>query len=252
MFAIRGLSAALLVLGLITACSETEGPSLLNQPNTPLSPDVLPRAGNLVGYWKMENNWNDSSGQNNHGAVAGGTPTFTTNAKVGTYAGNFDGSSYVSVPDSPSLGVTTSFTVMTWIYVSGPSSLNFWLFSKNAPGFGSGYGIAFDHNTAKIWPHLGINGGLHNPQSTGAVTYGQWNLITVTYDGSQIDIYLNGALDSTLSVAGTISTNNSPFYIANSPGSPGEYLDGRIDNLAIWNVALTPAEVQDIYVREFQ
>lgn len=245
------LPGLIIALALLVACGESDGPSLLGQSSPSPSPDILPRAGNLVGYWKMENNWNDSSGQGNHGAAASGTPSFSTNAKVGSYAGSFDGSSNVSVPDSPSLGVTTSFTIMTWIYVAGPSGLSSWLFSKNAPGFASGYGIAFAGPTGQVWPHLGISGGLQNPASTGTVTFGQWNLVTVTYDGSQIVIYINDALDSTLAVAGSISPNNSPLYIGNSPGSPTELLNGLIDNLAIWDVALTLAEIQDVYTRQY-
>jgi hypothetical protein len=240
------LRASLVAMfSLLAACGEPDGPSLLD-------PDDLPRPGNLVGYWKMERNWSDSSGRDNHGTVGAGTPSFTANAQVGAYAGRFDGSSHIDVPDSPSLGITTGFTAMTWLYVAAPPALNFWLFSKNPSGFATGYGIAFDRNTGQIWPHLGIGGGLQNPKSAGSVTYGQWNLITVTYDGSTIEIYLNGAHDSSLSVSGTVGTNNSPLYIGNSPGSFTEFLDGIIDNLAIWNVALTPAEIQDVYTRQFQ
>lgn len=236
------------------SCGIKDGPSLMDTdtpPSSAVTADWLPHSDHLIGYWKMNNNWDDYSGRNNHGSAAGGVPGFTTTSKVGSHAGDFNGSSYVSVPHSPSIDVTNGFTVMCWLYVPAPVGANFWLFSKNPPGFTTGFGIAFDHNTAQIWPHLGISGVLRHPKSNGSIIYGQWNYIVITFDNSDITIYLNGVFDSSLSVVGAIGTNASPFYISNSPGSPGEYLTGHIDNLALWDVALTPSEISDIYNRQF-
>ena len=217
--------------------------------NSGLDSSWTPQWSHVVGYWKMDNNWTDSTGNHNDGAAVS-APTFSTNAKVGSASGNFNGTSdYVSVPDSASLDFTNEFTVMTWIYISS-SSTNFWLFSKNPPGFGSGYGIAFENGSGKIWPHLGIGGSLRNPKSNGGTAFGQWNQIVITYNGSQIVIYLNGRLDSTIAQTGAFDINNGPLYIGNAPGSPTEFLNGKIDDLALWDKALTDAEVKLIYSRQ--
>lgn len=217
--------------------------------NSGLDSSWTPQWSHVVGYWKMDNNWTDSTANHNDGTAVS-APTFSAIAKVGATSGSFNGTTdYVSVPNSASLSFTNEFTVMTWIFISS-SSTNFWLFSKNPPGFGSGYGIAFENGSGRIWPHLGIGGALRNPKSSGGTAFGQWNQIVITYDGSNIVIYLNGRLDSTIAQMGAFDVNNGPLYIGNSPGSPTEFLNGKIDDLALWDKALTDTEVRLIYSRQ--
>lgn len=73
-----------------------------------------PQWSDLKGHWKMNNDWNDTTGVNNGTAVNGAS--FTGVRKLGSYAGNFDGSDD-EVQLSPSSSLLTgdsSFTIVTW------------------------------------------------------------------------------------------------------------------------------------------
>ncbi len=70
-----------------------------------------------VAYWRMENNWEDSSGNNNFFTASGGPGFNKPDAKVGAAAGSFNGSNqYVSNFAPVNLNITTNFTITGWSY----------------------------------------------------------------------------------------------------------------------------------------
>ncbi len=209
-----------------------------------------PQFNNLVGYWPMDNNFSDLTTNYNHSIPQSYAQITNYHSKVGF--GNLDlnqPNSYVSIADSSSLDVTSAFSVSSWVYMS-PTATTGWLFGKNGDSFTTGYGIAIEGGTGKIWPHIGINGVLKLPKSVvGLINY-QWNHVAVTYDGTNIKIYLNGSLDTTYPAPGLISVNTSDLHIGTSPIHPSQKLIAKIDDFAIWNVALTDTEINTIYNRQ--
>jgi hypothetical protein len=91
--------------------------------------------------------------------------------------------------------------------------------------------------------------GYHKSDST--VSLDQWNHVAVTVDGSQIKIYINGTLDKTIDSTGDIITNS--YYdlgIAATAAVEGVFEDffhGLIDEVRIYNRALSATEVQEHY-----
>ena len=67
--------------------------------------------------------------------------------------------------------------------------------------------------------------------------------MTTTYDGATVRLYVNGALVSTKTASGSIATTSLPLHIGGNSGL-GEWFQGRLDDIRVYNRALTVAEIQ--------
>jgi hypothetical protein len=71
----------------------------------------------------------------------------------------------------------------------------------------------------------------------------RWSNLAVTYDGTRLRLYVNGTQVSERSVTGAIKTTSDPLWIGgNRPY--GEYFNGLIDEVRVYDRALTPSEVR--------
>ena len=72
---------------------------------------------------------------------------------------------------------------------------------------------------------------------------GAWTHVALTYNGSQLRLYVNGVQVASGAASGAIQSSTSPLWIGgNQPY--GEYFKGLIDDVRVYNRALTPAEIQ--------
>jgi hypothetical protein len=75
-----------------------------------------------------------------------------------------------------------------------------------------------------------------------------WVHIAGTYDGSALRIYVNGVLDATRAVTGTTCANTEPLAVGAKnrtvTGVVEAYFDGRIDDVRVYNRALSAAEIR--------
>ena len=171
----------------------------------------------------------------------------TTNASSAPeYALDFDGSNdYV---DCGTINLSGSaITLECWVNVDNFQSISPYI--SQIMGTESGSNSAFlrlgDGDIPagnKIEFALNI-GGQQQLTSISTLETGRWYHIAGVYDGSTMKIYINGVEDASASQSGSF-TSNSDFYIASNDGS-GRYLDGRVDEVRIWNDAHTPTEIQD-------
>jgi hypothetical protein len=78
---------------------------------------------------------------------------------------------------------------------------------------------------------------------------GSWNHLIYTHNADSVKIYLNGLLVVDDNSGGLISTDNTlPLWFGARPGDGGvHYYNGVLDDIGIWNRALTPEEVQELY-----
>jgi len=210
--------------------------------NSPPSCDSAPSG--LVAWWAAEGNANDNVGTNN-GALNGGV-TYAS-GEVGQ-AFKFSGTnSYVAVPSSPNLKFSNTFTVEAWINYNSTGG-NETIVTKGQ-----------DANTAMDW-QVAIHGGhlysdifVSGVQSPGtfntALVPGTWYHVAVTYDGSNLRGYVNGALDGTVGYTGTLRTTDYALRIgAYAPVSGDtEFFSGKVDELSLYNRALSSNEVAAIY-----
>jgi hypothetical protein len=214
----------------------------------------LPRAGlaqNLVGYWPMEEgsgtNILDASGNGNGGALTG-SPTWV-GGQQGTYALSLNGSSqYALVPDASTLELTTGMTLAAWFRPSKSGTQNI---IKKTIGTTTPNGYELSLATSgKVFVRLNGNASFRIDSTTSYPTNGTtWMHAAATYDGTTntIRLYINGVQeggDKTGPVGGIVA-NNTDLGIGVEPAaSKLNYFQGALDEVRIYNRALSPAEIQ--------
>ena len=178
----------------------------------------------------------DRSGTGNGGTISGATRT--TSGKYGS-ALSFDGvNDWVTVADAASLDVG-KVTVEAWVR---PTALSSWrtVVFKERPG-GLVYGLYGAQGGARSLGQVDI-GGERNALGP-AMTVNTWTHLAVTYDGSVLRLYVNGAASGTAVVAGTIPASTGPLRIGGN-SVWAEWFVGQIDEVRVYNRALSQAEVQ--------
>ncbi len=152
----------------------------------------------------------------------------------------------VTVPDSATLDLTTGMTVEAWVR---PSTGNTWqtAVAKEQPG-NLVYGIYSNTNTNRPSTEVFVGGSTRSVAGTGAVPLGVWSHLASTYDGTTLRLYLNGAQVSQLAASGSILTSTSPLRIGGN-GIWSEWFNGLIDEVRVYNRALSAAEIQGDMLR---
>jgi len=227
----------------------------------------------LVGYWKMdEADWTnncstdtalDSSGNANH---ADSCPSTTgpdpASGKYGN-AGDFDGSNdYLNAGSGVSLdniGNGTNgngFTIGAWVYNDGGGTyaINMIADKHNTATPLSGWSFYYNRAAKYIAFEADFDGtDLKRRSVDDTVVNSQWNHLVVTWDGSSaasgIRFFVNGqetVYDTATNASGTrVSDASQNFWIGNNPD--GYSFDGKIDELRLYNRALSPSEIQALY-----
>jgi len=193
----------------------------------------------LAGWWKLDGNANDSSGNNNRGAPAG-NPQWVTGQIGGALA--FDGADdYVDCGNGPSLNITGPVTIAAWFYPTGQGSSTYPRIVDKSNGTGGadpGYKLYL--RSAENYTLTLSTGGTY-PISTLTAELNAWNYAAFITDGTQRKLFLNGEWQVwNDSAAANVSTNS--LYIGNSPAG-ARHFEGMIDEVRVYNRALTEEEV---------
>jgi hypothetical protein len=218
----------------------------------------IPVPPGCIAWWPGDNNARDVEG-GNAGALMGGA-TFTNQAEVGPGFLFNGSSSYVQLPDNifpyPTSGSgSQSFTFETWFQTSSNGVLvgQQDVAPFNNPNAGSAPGL-YVGTDGKLYAQM-FNGSSINPlASTNSVNDGFFHHAAVTYDGTSMTLYLDGVLvgSQVLPQAGYSSDYKYQLgtgYTAGWPGGNNGWFTftGIIDEPALYNRALSPAEIQTIY-----
>ena len=142
----------------------------------------------------------------------------------------------MTVPDAPSLDLTTNMTLEAWL---DPASLSSWrsALMKETP---TDISYAIYANTSGN-RYAGI-AGAYEVDGRSQLPLNTWSFVAVTYDGATIRVYLNGTQISTSNRTTTMPVTAQPLRIGGD-SQWGEYFNGLIDNIRIYNRALSAAEI---------
>ena len=214
-------------------------------------PSYVPTNG-LVGYWPFNGNANDESGNGNNGTVNGASLAVDRNDNVNS-AYSFDGvNDFIQTPNQT---LTGSVSFSGWykmsnftlpendiFFVSNQSTIANTYSANIAFGFRS-YQGEFGHSTYVQSPLTGYYATDNLPEAN------IWHhIICVVENGSYVKMYLDGVLfyDNTTSVVTNSSQASLPLLFGGTGTSPYYYF-GDLDDIGIWNRALTADEVLALY-----
>lgn len=227
--------------------SPSPSPSSTINPSPSISPLPSPSSspvGSLVASYNFEEGSGsaiyDRSGNNHQGSI-NGTASFSTSGKNGK-ALSFNGTSnYVSINDSNKLDLTTNMTLEAWVK---PSTLTDWrtILVKEAYG-AQAYAMYANTNLNKPDGEINTGSAIYEAFGTAKLSTTAWTHMATTYDGSTLRLFINGNQVSQKAVSSTIRVSNGKLFIGGN-SMWGEYFKGLIDDIRIYNKALTQGEIQ--------
>ncbi len=162
----------------------------------------------------------------------------------------FDGTDdYVDIEDRLDIE-TTSFTLSAWIKRDAADSGTKSILSKRDASFTQGFDFRIlDNNSMEI---IWKNGGDQSLISNTRLPDDQWHHVSAIYDGSDISLYVDGVLDSTASRLAPLSTDESFLIAAAGKGTISQFFRGNIDEVRVWDTALTVDQLRFIMNQEIE
>ena len=192
-------------------------------------------AANTRSYPGSGLTWTDLSGNGNNGTLANG-PTYSS-ANGGQIV--FDGSDdNANVLDSSSVNFTNVVSLSSWFNFTVLPTDELALFRKTDQWQ---LGLLNANTIRCLVRTNGTNGWVVGNDVSYTFLTNTWYNMVMTYNGSNMLIYVNNVLVKTATVTGTIQTTANNIQI----GYQLVFLNGRISNCSIYNRALTAAEVAE-------
>ena len=182
------------------------------------------------------------------GVQSGQTVGITAAPYSSTKSFSFDGvNDYFEIANDTSLQITDNLTLSCWINADNVSGTNS-IIDKFFDGSDRSYLLRLQSSRIKI--SLGNTDGSSsvNYQSTSTLSNNIWYHIATTFSSTdnEVKIYINGSSDSTHSKTDLISTNTQALRIGGGYNLLN-FFDGKIDEVSLWNTALSSAAVTEIY-----
>jgi hypothetical protein len=202
--------------------------------------------GKLVGWWKLDENAEiiayDSSAGGNNGTLQGNPVWQTSGGAIGG-ALRLDGDGdCVEIAGKPEFDITQQVTLSAWVQVEK--------FDKDWQAIvtkgDSAWRLSRGQGNALHFACTGVNA--QSPWVNGKkdVNDGQWHQVVGVYDGAELRLYVDGALDVSVPATGSIATNDSPVMIGENAQVRGREWNGLIDDVRIYNYALSENEVVEL------
>ncbi|MES2655208.1 MAG: LamG-like jellyroll fold domain-containing protein [Bacteroidota bacterium] len=203
----------------------------------------------LIAYYKFDGNLADSSGNNNHGTNFGSQ--FTTDKNnISSKAVNFNGTSaYINVPASTSLNsVQNELSIAAWVNIT---DWYHWaefsyaaLLCKSNTSSSTQYRFSLLNNAFDV---ISNQKKFYKLIPTSFDT-GTWYHVAIAKKADSCILYVNGNVMQTAVTEGTFpSDSTKPLEIGRDYAGSMEYYNGKMDELRIYNRALTSVEVTAIY-----
>lgn len=202
---------------------------------------TTPRAF-AAGFWSLSEGTGTTAGDGSctstdNGTITNGVWKTCANQSVLGFNGN---SSQVTIPNSAAITPSNQVTYEAWAYPQEQKTANVvqmrdWdgnnIYQDKWAGWTGGVTLASGTKYTINWAH----GGNRQP------TLNTWYHIVLTYDGSYLRLYVNGVEEKSMAVSGSLKTQTSPLVIGST--APGKYFNGNLANVAMYQRALTPAEI---------
>jgi len=221
----------------------------------------FPSSGDVQGWWKL-----NSSATFDPTAVEWTIPDDSTNSNTGTSTGmdqtnlvtsdlqfespysnfslEFDGTDdYIDCTNDSIFNLTTGMTISAWINPTVAVTNKFLVAKRWST---NSYQIA---TAGSINPQCSVWIGTtrYNASGSTVLSAGTWYHIVGTFDGSNVKVYVDGVLEGTTAASGSLDQTADIVSIAKGVNNNTYNFNGKIDEVAIWDSALTAAQVTQVY-----
>ncbi len=211
-------------------------------------------APGLVAYYKCNENGGTTlvnSGTNTpaiNGTINGGSTWAASQVVFNNNAINFDGVDDV-IPTTLSVSGLAAFTIEGWIYpTTAAAGIGF---------FGQNDALEFGFSSATSiggWTGDAVPGGNNQIDWTfngGTFPLNTWHHVAFTGDGTNTRLFVDGIQRAIVAnAAPTYGTSGDPFSIGGNVWGPGGFFPGNVDEVRVWNVARTQAQIQAAMLTE--
>jgi hypothetical protein len=218
---------------------------------TPSIIDCTPALPGLAAWWPADGNAMDEAGTNV--GTLFGSATFAPGEVSEAFS--FDGvNGYVSVPTSPSLNLTNAMTIEGWIELNNLSDYQF-IATKQPSGtaannIGGNFEFRVQPNGYLQLLHQTDSGGNYSSYvALTPITAGTLHHVAVTLvAGGTVNLYVDGLPVGTFSQQGIFGLTNAQPLLIGTRKDHFSYFNVLIDELSIYNRALSASEISSIYL----
>ena len=195
----------------------------------------------VVGSWFFEQNSTDNTALSNDGSILGGV-TNTSDGMINN-AYLFDGKDgWINLGDVDEAEGLSEMSISLWIKTSDQKT------ARPIDKSNEAWAIQ-EVNTAGgvrwLFDKAGV--GLQVGTESTSISDGSWHFVTAVNDGTDLLMYIDGALDKTDGGMGGIGDTSINNLVIGSSSGIGEFFNGTIDEVQIWNRTLSSGEISSIY-----
>ena len=165
----------------------------------------------------------------------------------------FNGTSDIINIEPAPIGAESAMTITGWVYTSNSLSGFKGIASKGSPQGFEDF-VIFGGNNGKLGFFLSTNiGDSINLFSTSNINGSVWKHFACQWDSSSnnMNIYIDGSLESTSTITGDNVSNDDDLLSLGAYSDLSQFLDGNLANVAIWNRALHPDEINSIMWKSY-
>jgi hypothetical protein len=214
-----------------------------------VSPANVDITNGLVGRWPLQGTLSDTIKANN-GTFIGGVPAYTTGP------GGGQALSLTAAADQavllPYAGNDPALTISLWVDPTSAAAQNL-IVRTNSAGPTSQWSQELAINAAGQFEFYVWDGSAHTITGTTVVHPGSWYLVTATASANgSMTLYVNGVQEGAAQSLGTMWSGGDRYLLgANAAGNygmaPEGYFNGAVDDVRLYNRALSPGEVASVY-----
>ena len=209
----------------------------------------------MVAHYPFDGNANDATPYQNHGVI-GGNPTFIAadHPNGGGQAIRFDGDQdSVLAPNAVQL-ISDYATVSFWIRVDSTNIQDAEAYVIDFGHWSQRWKISLPQHLKIVWTTNGNN--IQFPHFISDMDSGDgnemvkgfWWYVTMVHDGTSDIIYVNGQQANIKPVNTKLNSTSLPLAFGNNPVEGGQYFIGALDNVKLYNKALTAEEIDQLYL----
>jgi len=214
-------------------------------------PSYVPTNG-LVGWWPFNGNANDESGNGNNGVVNGASLTVDRFDNVNK-AISFDVGNFIVVPQSNTLNNLGNATISLWLKTNYQGQAV--IIKKGNFVNATGEQLSIDMNSTQYWrggakynSNCVPGAGWNLIDANQSINDNVWHMITLVISNSVLKLYKDSICLNQISIPNTTIDNClSEINFGRNWSGNNDYYKGILDDIAIYNRALSPQEISQLY-----